>query len=146
MIMSVPAHIMRVRQPSAESGEFAVVLGPQDEIQVIRHQHEGKDSHREFVECFSQDAEEGFVISRLLEKRQACQGPIENVVNNAARILSRTPRHGGIVVQRGNKVKINRGASPFLPMAKWKKGFGPKLLDLWPKLMLFDASCYPGIS
>ena len=120
MIMSVPAHGMRVRQPPTECGEFAVVLGPQDKVPVIGHQHERKDPHRELSQCFGQDADKGFVISGLLEQRQACHGPIEDVVDDTARSLSRTPRHGGMVVQRRNEVKMKRRASPFLP--KFKPG------------------------
>ena len=95
--MSVPVHGVRDRQPSTKGREFAVVLGPHDKVPVISHQDERKEMHGELVECFGQDSQECFVISSLLEERQACHGPIEDVVDDTAKSLSRTPRHGGMV-------------------------------------------------
>jgi site-specific DNA recombinase len=44
MIVGVPAHAVRVRQPAAEVAQLAVALRPKHEMPVVGHQHKAKDS------------------------------------------------------------------------------------------------------
>jgi hypothetical protein len=87
VIVSVPAHAMRVRQPAAERRQFASALGPQDEMPVIGHEGVRQDPHGQEIQGVADDALKGGVIRRLLEQRQAGHRAVEHMVNVAIRSL-----------------------------------------------------------
>src|SRR5260221_8171815 len=116
VVVSVPAHAVRVRHPAAKVAEIAVVFGPEDKMPMVGHQHKGQNPHGALLQGFGHDAEKRRVIGWLFKQRQPCHGTIEGMVNNATRGLSSTARHGPIVRQSGAPVKRKRAASPFFPV------------------------------
>ncbi len=74
-----------VRQPAEESGEFTLVLGPNYEVPMIRHQAVSDEPNRMPVEGFEQDAFESVVIAIFVEKPLPGDAAIEGVVDVASR-------------------------------------------------------------
>src|SRR5207249_4905572 len=83
----------RVREPAAEIGQLIVVFGPENEMPVVRHQHESEDAYGALVQSLGDHADKSVVIGRFLEQGQAGHGSVERVVNVATRSLSRTSGH-----------------------------------------------------
>jgi hypothetical protein len=65
------------------------------------------------VQCLADDAQESDVIRSLLEERQACHGPIEDMVDEATRSLASMARHARKIKGARRAVKEKRAASPF---------------------------------
>jgi hypothetical protein len=51
--------------------------------------------HRPLGESFVEDAQEGSVVGRFLEQRQACHGSVQDAVDEPARSVPGTARKGG---------------------------------------------------
>ncbi len=86
--MSVPALHMRERYQAYEIGEAPVLLRPQNQVPVIRHQTPRKNTHGNTVLNIREDALERQVVRILFEYGQACVGTIEDVVYVPARCIS----------------------------------------------------------
>src|SRR5260370_19165724 len=95
MEMGMPGQAARVCEPAAEVGQVEVALGPKHKMPMIRHQHEGQDPHRTFIERFRQHAKKRRVVGRFFKQGQARHSAIEDMVNDASRSLSRTSAHAG---------------------------------------------------
>ena len=93
MVMCVLAHAVRVRQPPAEVTHVVIPLRPKQEMPVIGHQHEGQDPYWVFGNRFGEHALERRVIGGLFKQRQACHGPVKDMVNETTRCMSRTSSH-----------------------------------------------------
>jgi hypothetical protein len=61
---------------------------------LVGHPDEGQDADRVLHQGFSQHAQEGIVIGRLLEQRQAGHGAVQRVVNEAATGIPGSAGHG----------------------------------------------------
>jgi len=86
--MSVPALHMRESYQAHEIGEVSVLLRPQNQVPVIRHQTPRKNTHGNTGLNISEDALESQVVRIFLEYGQACVGTIEDVVYVPARCIS----------------------------------------------------------
>jgi hypothetical protein len=112
--MGVPAHAVRVRHPAAEGAEIAVVFGPEHEMPMVRHQRKGEDPDGMFLERLGDNAQKRCVVGRFFKQRQSRHGAIEDMVNDAARGLSGTARHGGMLIRHAVDVKRNELRPLFL--------------------------------
>jgi len=94
VVMSMPAHAVRMRQPAHKPRQLSVFLRPQDQVPVIGHQTVGQQPRGLFGHGFQKHPLKGLVIPILLEQRQACDRPVQNVVHQTSRRLACSAWHG----------------------------------------------------
>ena len=68
-IVGVPAHRVRVGQPTKEIGQLPVRHRADDKVPMIGHHTVRKNRQRMASEGFLQNPFEGFVVLRLLQQR-----------------------------------------------------------------------------
>jgi hypothetical protein len=119
VVVGVPPHGMRVRQPPEKVRHVPVGNRPEDEVPVVGHQTVREDSDRMKGPGLVHDPEEGVVIRVLLEEREAGDSPVQGVVHVPARRLTacawhRTatvpPRPGGV---NGKMSRVPFSLPPF---------------------------------
>ena len=82
-----------VKQPVHPAAQVAVVTGPEGELEVIAHEAESQDSHRDAKRCLGHDFDEGLIVVGLVEDGGPSVSTIEDMVSvSANRTASRT-RH-----------------------------------------------------
>ena len=72
---------------------------------MVGHQDESQQAHRAGIQGFAEDRHEGRVVGRLCKQGQARHGPIEGMIHQAARGLSRATGQGAIGLRRWAAVK-----------------------------------------
>ena len=77
--MGVPAHCVRKGQPANEIRQVAVVSRPENPVPMIRHDGVTLHAHRVVLNGLGHDTHESGVVSLLLEERQSCDCPIEEI-------------------------------------------------------------------
>jgi hypothetical protein len=87
-VMSMPALHVRESYKAYVIGEASILLRPQNQVPVIRHQTPRKYTHGNTVLNIREDALECQVVRILFEYGQACVGTIEDVVYVPARCIS----------------------------------------------------------
>jgi hypothetical protein len=75
--MGVPALGMRQGDPVQVAGQLAILLGPENQMPVRRHQAEGEQADGDVVMGLAQDLEERGVVAVLLKEGSAACGPVE---------------------------------------------------------------------
>jgi hypothetical protein len=94
VVMRVPAHAVRVRQPAAEGAQVPVPFGPEHEVPVVGHQDEGQHARRVFRQRLGQHAQERVVVGRLFKQGQPGHAAVQHVVDEAIGGMSRSSAHG----------------------------------------------------
>ncbi len=94
MIVCVPAHGVRVREPADEGGQLAVGPRPQHHVPMIGHQAVGQQTDRAALPGLGHHGFECFIVPRFLEQRQTGYRPIQDVVDQAAGSNTGLSRHG----------------------------------------------------
>ena len=67
VVVGVPAHGMRQGQPVQEVGQVAVVVRPEDEMEVVGHEAIGQQPHGPCILGLSEDAFKGGVVGVFVE-------------------------------------------------------------------------------
>ncbi len=88
-VVRVPTLGMGVRQPTEEIRDRVILLRPEHKMPMIGHEAIRQESDGMFGQRFNQNPFEGIVIARLLKERQACDRPIDGMVNVTGRRRSR---------------------------------------------------------
>jgi hypothetical protein len=113
VVMRVPAHGVRVREPTKEVGHLAVVARPEHEVPVVRHDAIRQDARRMAGEGFIDDFEKRDVIAIFFEQRQPGHGSIESVVDVATRGMTCGSWHEEMMAELIKQVKAKLAASRF---------------------------------
>jgi len=93
MPMLLPAADVRDRQPLHEGRQVAVVLGPKQEMPMIRHHRVGTNPHGRLVSSFLEDPFERLKVSRLVEQLHAAHAAIQNMKHHPTRCDPRCSWH-----------------------------------------------------
>ena len=84
VMVCVPAHCVRMSQPTEEIRQFAVFPGPEQEMPMIWHQTISQNSRGMLLLGFHQDPLESRVIRILFKQRQSRHRTIQSVVHKSA--------------------------------------------------------------
>jgi hypothetical protein len=114
VVVRVPTHGMRQGQPMQELGQFAVLMGPDNEVEVIGHEAIGQQAHGHFVLGLAQDALEGGVVAVLMEDGGACYGMVEDVVDETTGSSAWSSGHAHTLRQPPTPDKIYESRPLFL--------------------------------
>jgi hypothetical protein len=71
---------MRRQRPLHPAAQVAVVARPKHQVEVIGHDAEGQDAHREPLAGSGQNGDEGFVVLVLVEDFGAVVAAVQDVV------------------------------------------------------------------
>jgi hypothetical protein len=75
VVVGVPTHGMRQRQPVQKVGQFTVLARPEDEVKMVGHQAVGQDSEGQLVFGLAEYPFKGGVVAVFVEERVARATP-----------------------------------------------------------------------
>ena len=81
VMVSVPALRVRQRQPTQKRGQFAIRLGPKEEMPVVRHETIAEQPNVGPVHRFDKNPLERLELALLLEQRPPGHAAIDRMVN-----------------------------------------------------------------
>ena len=93
MMVSMPTHRVRVRQPSKKLSHLCVGGGPNNEMPMVRHQDVRKNGKGNAIMGQSQYTLKCFVVILLLKKWQPSNCSVDNVEASSSRTNSWTSWH-----------------------------------------------------
>jgi hypothetical protein len=76
---------MRVHRPSHVRRKITPLRGPEDQMEVVRHEAHGEDPHRDSVKGLAENVQKCGVILGFVEDRLAPIPAIEDVMNRVIR-------------------------------------------------------------
>ena len=95
VIVGMPPHRVRHRQPLQEFGHLRVGLRPHDQMPMVRHQRISENPQRNSLASFFEHPFERFVVRILLKNRQPSHRTIEAVEHHSGRTNAFGSRHPG---------------------------------------------------
>ncbi len=117
VVVRMPTHGMGQGQPVEEIREFAVLMRPENEVEVVGHEAVGQQAHRHLVLGLAQDTLEGGVVAVFVENGGTSHGAVEDVVDIAASSSTWPSWHAHTLQQPGTRGKIYESRPLFLHVA-----------------------------
>ena len=105
-VVGVPTLGVCQGEPAHELGEFTILVRPEQDVEVVRHQAVGQQSHVVPCDGFGENTLKGDVVLVAVEDGQPGIGSVEGVVHEAALRCSSWSRHRPRVRDQARRVKI----------------------------------------
>ena len=84
LAVRMPSLRVRERQPAHEARELPIPLGPEHQVEVVRHHAVGKQPRPVAPDRLAEDTNEGVVVSRVLKDPQPAVGAIQGMIDDTA--------------------------------------------------------------
>lgn len=110
--VGVPALGVGHGEPAHEVGELAVLARPEDEVEVVGHEHVGTDPHALTLAGLGEDLFEGAVIGVVVKDLETARPAIHDVVGETTGGETQSSGHAGRLPTRG--ILHNWLLTPFL--------------------------------
>src|SRR5436853_5706087 len=92
---------VRQGQPADKGRQGVVLLGPEDQVPMVRHHTIEKESHGMLRLRIAQGSQKRAIVSCVAENLGAAVGAVENVINQPACLSSVWPSHPRMVPRLG---------------------------------------------
>jgi len=144
VVVGVPTHGMCQGQPMQEVRQVTVLVGPEDQMEMVGHEAEGQQTHGQLVLGLAQHAFKGGIVAIFMKNRGASHGAVEDVVDVAASGSTWSSWHGPTLRQTPTPGKIYESRPLFFsPKIRLKRVDSMKTvrrgLLLWTRI----AICTP---
>jgi hypothetical protein len=114
VMVGMPALCMGDGDPAQDLREFSILLRPEKEVPVIRHQAIGGDADLGLSLGFGQNLFKGGIVSGLLEEGESSHTTVQDVIGEVSRSEAWTAWHGGMFTECGVGLSRKRLPTPFL--------------------------------